>query len=351
MKIALVTDAWAPQVNGVVRTLTATTRILRERGMEVLTLTPDRFTTIPCPTYPDIRLAIGCGRSLARQLAEFEPDAIHIATEGPLGWAARGWCLKRGLRFTTSFHTRFPDYLALRTGLPARCFWPALRRFHGSAEAIFAATGSLQHELQTYGLPQTHRWSRGVDVSLFSPDAADGRFAHLPGPILLYVGRVATEKNITAFLSASVDGTRVVVGDGPARARLERDFPEAIFIGALHGAELAAAYASADCLVFPSLTDTFGMVMVEALASGIPVAACPVPGPLDVIGADGFGPGGRAGARIGALDMDPGVAIRAALTADRDACVAEGRRYDWQNCTDQFLGGLRPLRAARPLAA
>ncbi|MFA7439562.1 MAG: glycosyltransferase family 1 protein [Sphingomonadaceae bacterium] len=351
MRIALITDAWAPQVNGVVRTLTTTTKILRERGMEVLTLTPDRFTTIPCPTYPDIRLAIGCGRSLARQLAEFVPDAIHIATEGPLGWAARSWCLKRGLRFTTSFHTRFPDYLAVRTGLPARCFWPALRRFHGAAEAIFAATGTLQRELQAHGLPQTHRWSRGVDLSLFSPDAADGRFVHLPRPILLHVGRVAAEKNIGAFLSVPVSGTRVVVGDGPARARLERSYPDAVFTGALHGVELGAAYASADCLVFPSLTDTFGMVMVEALASGIPVAACPVPGPLDVVGADGLGPDGRAGARIGALDADLGAAIRMALTADREACVAEGRRYDWQNCTDQFLSGLRPLNADNLLAA
>lgn len=343
MKLALITDAWSPQINGVVRTLETTSRILRGRGMEVMTLTPDQFTTIPCPGYKSIRLAIGAGRAVSRRLASFAPDAIHIATEGPLGWAARGWCLRHGLPFTTSFHTRFPDYLAVRTGLPATCFWPMLRRFHGPAQAIFTATPTLARELNSHGLPQTHLWSRGVDTKLFSPSARTDRWAHLPGPILLHVGRVATEKNIEAFLAAPVAGTRIVVGDGPAAATLARRFPNAIFTGALHGRELAAAYASADCLVFPSRTDTFGMVMVEALASGLPVAAYPVPGPLDIIGAQGLGPAGRATTPVGALHADLSVAIARALQVEQGACVAEGRRYDWQACTDQFAAGLRPL--------
>jgi glycosyltransferase involved in cell wall biosynthesis len=350
MRLALVTDAWRPQVNGVVRTLETTTAILIGRGVEVCLLTPDMFTTVACPGYASIRLAIAPGRGVARHLGAWRPDAIHIATEGPLGWAARSWCLARGIPFTTSFHTRFADYLAVRTHLPAGCFWPLLRRFHGPAEAIFTATPSLARELRSHGLPQTHRWSRGVDLSLFGAAGRD-RWAGLPRPILLHVGRLAAEKNVSAFLSLDLPGTKVVVGDGPAAAALARAHPEALFTGALHGAELAAAYAGADCLVFPSRTDTFGMVMVEALASGVPVAGFPVPGPLDVIGADGCGPGGRAGARIGALDPDLGRAVRVALTADRSACIAEGRRYNWERCTDQFMAGLRPLRAGNRAAA
>ena len=344
MKLALVSDAWAPQVNRVVRTLTTTVGRLRERGHQVETITPDQFRSIPCPSYSEIRLAIGAGREVARRLTALDPDAIHIATEGPLGWAARRWCLDRQLPFTTSFHTRFPDYVALRTGLPPGWFWPVVRRFHAPAARIMAATQMLADELAGQGLPQTHRWSRGVDLDLFTPDAAPlPAIAGLPRPIQLYVGRVAVEKNIEAFLDAPVNGSKVVVGDGPARAQLQQRYPMAHFLGALHGASLASAYASADVFVFPSRTDTFGLVMIEALATGTPVAAFPVHGPLDIIGA--------AAKPVGAMNEDLEAAIRAALTARPADCVAEGGRYSWDACTDQFVAGLCPgaqsaLRAA-----
>ena len=342
MRIALVSDAWAPQVNGVVRTLMTTVEQLRAGGHEVDTITPDQFRTVPCPSYPEIRLALGCGRAVAERLATAQADAIHIATEGPLGWAARRWCIDRAVPFTTSFHTRFPDYVAMRSRLPADWFWPIVRRFHGPASRIFAATETLADELAERGLPHTHRWSRGVDLSLFGPDVAPlPELAGLEGPILLSVGRVAVEKNIEVFLTADVPGTKMVVGDGPARAMLEKRFPDVVFTGALHGERLAAAYAAADLFVFPSLTDTFGLVMIEALASGVPVAAFPVRGPIDIIGADGRGMFGGA-ARIGALDETLESAIRLAMTADRGACAEEGRRYSWDRCTRQFVSGLVP---------
>ena len=335
MRIALVTDAWTPQVNGVVRTLQTTVATLRARGHDVVMVTPDLFRTIPCPSYPEIRLAIGAGQHVARRLARLAPDAVHIATEGPLGWAARRWCLATGRSFTTSFHTRFPDYVALRTGLSPRLFWPVIWRFHRPAAQIMVATDRLAAELHAQGLPQTHRWSRGVDLAQFTPAARSPD--DLARPIQLYVGRLAVEKNIAAFLAAEVAGTKLVVGDGPARAMLEARFPEARFVGKLEGAALAYAYASADVLVFPSRTDTFGLVMIEALASGTPVAAYPVQGPLDILGSDGRG---RGGAPVGALDADLAVAIRRALLVDRSACAVEGRRYTWNACTDQFLTGL-----------
>jgi glycosyltransferase involved in cell wall biosynthesis len=351
MKIVLVSDAWAPQVNGVVRTLMTTVRQLRAGGHEVDTITPDQFRSVPCPSYPEIRLALGCGRAVADRLAAAHADAIHIATEGPLGWAARRWCMDRAVPFTTSFHTRFPDYVAMRSRLPADWFWPIVRRFHGPASRIFAATDTLADELAERGLPHTHRWSRGVDLGLFGPDVAplpilSGR----EGPILLSVGRVAVEKNIEAFLTAKVPGTKMVVGDGPARAVLEKRFPDVVFTGALHGEHLAAAYAAADLFVFPSLTDTFGLVMIEALASGVPVAAFPVRGPIDIIGASGTGMFGGA-ARIGALDDDLESAIRRAMAADRGACAEEGRRYSWDRCTRQFLSGLVPVSHFAPSIA
>jgi glycosyltransferase involved in cell wall biosynthesis len=350
MKIALATDAWLPQVNGVVRTLTMTVKTLRARGHDVLTLTPDQFRTIPCPTYPEIRLAVGCRKAIERALDAFDPDAIHIATEGPIGWAARGWCLRRGRPFTTSLHTRFPDYVAMRTRLPADWFWKVLRHFHQPAARTFAATETLGNELKERGLVNVHRWSRGVDLSQFSPDVPP--LAELKGaarPIQLYVGRVAVEKNIEAFLKTNVAGTKVVVGDGPARAGLEERYPDVRFLGARHGAELAAAYAAADLFVFPSLTDTFGLVNIEALASGVPVAAFPVQGPLDIIGLDGRGQ--HAKKRIGALDEDLNQAIRSAMVGDRIACAEEAQRYSWDRCTDQFLQGLEPRRHERLMAA
>jgi glycosyltransferase involved in cell wall biosynthesis len=352
MKIALVSDAWSPQVNGVVRTLRTTVAELGRRGHEVTPITPDLFTTIPCPSYPDIRLAIGCGPAVRRRLDALDADAIHIATEGPLGWAARRWCLLHGVPFSTSFHTRFPDYVAMRTGLSPELFWPILKRFHAPAGSILTATDTLAAELAARGLHQTQRWSRGVDLDLFSPDHTRlPEMAGLPRPIQLYVGRVAVEKNIAAFLDTHGPGTKVVVGDGPALKMLRQRYPDVRFLGALHGASLAAAYAGADVFVFPSLTDTFGLVMVEALASGVPVAGFPVRGPIDIVTAGGCGPDGRAGGRIGALCDNLESAIAEALTANRTACAAEGARYRWSMCTDQFLAGLclvdrRGMRAA-----
>ena len=346
MRIALVTDAWEPQVNGVVRTLRTTVERLRGRGHQVETMTPDGFKTRACPGYPEIRLALGCGPKLSRRLSTLDPEVVHIATEGPLGWAARNWCLAHSMPFTTSFHTRFPEYLALRTHMPARWFWPILRRFHRPSSAVFAATDALAQELATFGLGHTHRWSRGVDTTAFSPDAPLlAAMAGLPRPIQLYVGRVAIEKNIEAFLETNVPGSKVVIGDGPALKGLQQRYPSAKFLGAKHGAELASAYATADVVVFPSRTDTFGLVVIEALASGTPVAGYPVRGPIDIIGTMGRGFGGNAG-RIGALDDNLNLAIQVALGASSRACIEEAQRYDWERCTDQFLAGLRPGRAS-----
>ncbi|KQN77351.1 glycosyltransferase family 4 protein [Sphingomonas sp. Leaf62] len=337
MRIAIVSDAWSPQVNGVVRTLQTTISRLQHRGHVVETFTPDGFATRPCPGYPEIRLAFGCGSELGRRMAAFHPDAIHIATEGPLGWAARRWCRGRGARFTTSFHTNFADYLAMRTHLPAGLFWPFLRRFHAAASGVMTATARVAGALHDHGIAHTRRWSRGVDLSLFKPDGAQLDVATLPRPILLHVGRIAIEKNIEAFLALDTPGAKLLVGDGPARADLERRYPLAQFVGVKQGAALAAAYRAADVLVFPSRTDTFGLVMIEALACGTPVAAYPVPGPLDVIGLDGTGGGSG---RVGALDADLAAAVEQAIIADRDACVRVGTGYCWSHCTDQFVGNL-----------
>lgn len=344
MRIALATDAWHPQVNGVVRTLATTVAQLVERGARVETLSPDQFVTIGCPTYPEIRLAVEPARSITARLDGFRPDAVHIATEGPIGWAARAWCRRRRLPFTTSFHTRFPDYVSVRTGIPADWIWPVMRRFHGPAERVFVVTPSLAEELERRRVGSPHHWPLGVDLTLFSAASKPHpALAGLVRPIQLSVGRVAVEKNLEAFLSLPGPGTKVVVGDGPARGMLAARFPGAVFLGALHGAELASAYAAADVFVFPSRTDTFGLVNIEALASGLPVAAYRVAGPLDILGPRNCGVHG--GARpIGALDADLGTAIRRALAADRDACRAEALNYDWSRCTTRFLEGLALTR-------
>lgn len=345
MRIAIVSDAWRPQVNGVVRALVATVDQLRAMGHEVMTVTPSHFRTFPCPRYPEIRLALWPRRSVRRMLGRFAPDAVHIATEGPLGWAARGWCKSQARPFTSSFHTRFPDYVALRTGLPAGMFWPIMRHFHNAAERTFAVTDTLAVELRARGFDNVHRWPLGTDLAAFSPDIASyPAMRGLDWPIQLSVGRVAVEKNLTAFLDTRVPGSKVVVGDGPALEELRAAYPSVIFLGALHGAELAAAYVAADVFVFPSRTDTFGLVNIEALASGLPVAAYPVAGPLDILGAAACGVNG--GTRpIGALDEDLSAAIERALLAERLACRAEAAHYNWASCTDAFLAG---LAAAKP---
>lgn len=332
-RIAIVTDAWLPQINGVVRTLTTTCALLRASGHDVLVISPDLFASVPCPTYPEIRLALCRPGAVAQKLAAFGPGAIHIATEGPLGMAARRYCTRSGTRFTTAYHTQFPDYLAQRTHLPPRLFWRYIEWFHAPAHRVLVATESIRGELRAHGIERLHHWSRGVDLACFTPDAPPpAEYANLPRPIQLYVGRVSVEKNIEAFLSSSHPGSKVVVGDGPALQSLRRRFPDALFLGRKSGRELAGCYAGADVFVFPSLTDTFGLVMIEALACGTPVAAFPVAGPQDIV-TD----------RVGALCTDLARAIDAALYCDRAVCAAYGARFSWEAATEQFLAGLAAL--------
>lgn len=349
MRITLVSDAWSPQVNGVVRTLTTTVDMLRARGHVVQTITPDLFISVPCPTYPEIRLALTTRRAVSRLIDGFRPEAIHIATEGPLGWLARSWCAARGIPFTTSFHTRFPDYVAARTPLSIDWLWRQVTRFHAPARHILVATSRLAAELAAHDLFQTQLWSRGVDLAAFSADVAPHpAMTGLARPVQLSVGRVAVEKNLAAFLDLDSAGTKVVVGDGPALQGLRARYPDAVFLGPLHGAELAGAYRAADVFVFPSLTDTFGLVMIEALACGTPVAGFPVAGPLDIVGEDGLGVAGGA-VPIGAVDADLGEAIARALTAKRGDCAAYATHFSWDRCLDQFVAALAGIEA--PLSA
>lgn len=341
MRIAIVTDAWSPQVNGVVRTLQSVRAVLEAQGHDVLVVSPDRFRSLPCPTYPEIRLAVTRTATVGSLLEGFRPQAIHIATEGPLCLAARRWCLKRGLPFTTAYHTQFPDYVAARTGVPAEWVWRYIRWFHAPAGAILASTPSIRSELAAHGLPQTRHWGRGVDLANFRPDGArHPLMAGLAGPVQLYVGRVAIEKNLEAFLASGHPGTKVVVGDGPARAELAARFPEAVFLGARFGAELAECYRAADVFVFPSRTDTFGLVMIEAAACGTPVAAYPVTGPVDVLTPT-----------LGAMAERLDDAIAAALTLDRGACAAEAQAFTWEASAGQFLDALIRIDLDMPLAA
>ena len=338
MRISIVTDAWHPQVNGVVRTLTSVMGQLLKAGHAVQIVAPDQFRTVAAPSYPEIRLALAGASSVGKRIEQFAPDSIHIATEGPLGWAARRWCLRHGIPFTTAYHTQFPQYLARRTRLPARMFWPAIRRFHAPSTRVMVATETVREELRARGLSKLHRWSRGVDTQVFHPDhAPPDALLGLPRPIQLYAGRVAVEKNIEAFLSNSHPGAKVVVGDGPALRSLRHAFPDAVFLGHRSGADLAACYAAADVFVFPSRTDTFGLVMVEALACGTPVAAYPVSGPRDVL---------KRGS--GAMSEKLEDAIAEALTFDRSDCLAAGSVFSWEASAEQFLEGLAPIAANSP---
>lgn len=348
LKIAIATDAWFPQVNGVVRTLAATVGELHRRGHEVELITPERFLTVALPGYSQIRVAISPRFSARRMLDGFAPDLVHIATEGPIGWSARGWCRARGVPFTTAFHTRFPEYLSVRTGISAERFWPIMQRFHGPSSAVMVATPSLAVELAGRGIHHTQPWGRGIDHALFTPVGDTlPELAHLPRPILLNVGRVAPEKNIEAFLALDTPGSKVVVGDGPALAEMQRQYPDVTFLGGLAGERLAAAYRSADVFVFPSRTDTFGLVIVEALASGLPVAAYRVPGPLDIVGMGGHGVQGDFPATIAALDDDLGVAVARALRLDRRAPAVFAARYTWPRATDQFLTAIGQVARLR----
>lgn len=330
MKIAIVTDAWRPQTNGVVKTLSTTADGLHALGHDVRIIEPNQFKTFPCPTYPEIRLAwLPYGRG-SELLEEFGPDAIHIATEGTLGAAARKWCLRHRFPFTTSYHTQFPEYVRARVPIPLAVSYAHLRRFHSAAARTMVATPAMQRLLESRGFKNIVRWTRGVDVSLFKP--RDKSFLDFPRPIAMYVGRVAIEKNIEAFLKVDLPGTKVIVGDGPARAELEAKYPNAKFVGFKYGEELAAHVAAADVFVFPSRTDTFGLVLLEAMACGVPVAAYPVTGPIDVV-TQGV---------TGELNEDLRVAALAALKLDANQCRAYALANTWETATRQFLSHLAP---------
>jgi glycosyltransferase involved in cell wall biosynthesis len=332
-RLLMVSDAWTPQVNGVVRTVATVAEHLRLVGDTVEVIGPDRFPTMPMPSYREIRLALMPRRKLRRMVDAFGPTTVHIATEGPLGWAMRRLCIRRGWPFTTSFHTRFPEYLHARTRIPPRFAWAVLRRFHNAGVGTFAATPSLKQELLGRGFGHVLAWTRGVDLSLFSVEGSRDDFADLPRPIFLYAGRVAVEKNIEAFLALDLPGTKVVVGDGPQRAELAQRFPAVHFAGWRMGQALTDAYRAADVFVFPSRTDTFGLVLLEAMACGTPVAAYPVQGPLDVV-AD-------SGAAV--LDENLRAACLRALALPRPAARRHAERFSWENCAAAFRAGLVEL--------
>jgi glycosyltransferase involved in cell wall biosynthesis len=324
MRILVATDAWHPQVNGVVRTLIMMAEATKALGVEVDFLTPETFRTFGLPSYRDLRLALPRPAKIARLVAASRPDTIHIATEGPIGVLVRRYCRKHRLPFTTSFHTRFPDYVSARAPVPESWVWASLRWFHGPSRAVMAATPALAGELRQRGFRNVVLWPRGVDTQLFHPRDVD---LCQPKPVFLCVGRVAVEKNLEAFLELDLPGTKVVVGDGPARLALEQKYPQAVFLGALQGERLAEVYAAADVFVFPSRTDTFGLVLLEALASGLPIAAFPVGGPRDVIG----------DAPVGVLAEDLGAACLQALNIPRAACVAFAAKHTWQASARAFI--------------
>lgn len=325
MHIMIATDAWPPQVNGVVRTITSVAEAMRRLGARVTFLSPDGFPTVPVPTYPELRLALPSPGEIARRIEAAAPDVIHIATEGTIGYMVRRYCLKRGRPFTTSYTTRFPEYLAARFPLPEAWSYAALRRFHAAAAVTMVSTPSLIEELAGRGFTNLRMWTRGVDTELFRPERAID--LRLPRPIFATVGRVAIEKNIAAFLALDLPGTKVVIGKGPQYDELRARFPQAKFLGHLQDEVLAAHLAGADVFVFPSRTDTFGVVQLEALACGVPVAAYPVTGSRDAIGS----------APVGVLDEDLRAACLKALHVPREACRAFALTRSWDTSARQFL--------------
>lgn len=330
MRILIATDAWLPQVNGVVTTLRYTVRELEALGHSVKLITPEGFRTIPCPTYPEIRLALAPGPRVARTIEEFEADAVHVETEAPLGLAARRYCIAEGRPFTTAYHTQFPEFIHARCRLPLGASYRWMRWFHGPASAVLVPTAAMRRCLEQRGFTNLATWSRGVDTELFVPAQREA----LPRrPIFLYAGRVAVEKTIEDFLRLDLPGTKWVVGDGPARAGLQAKFPDAVFHGVKHGVELAYYYQQADAFVFPSRTDTFGLVLIEAMACGTPVAAYPVTGPIDVV----------RDPAVGVLSEDLRAAALAALDLDRAAVHRYAQQYSWATATQQFVDNLRPM--------
>ena len=330
MKILIATDAWKPQVNGVVRTLESTSNHLQKMGHSVQMVTPLGGRSIPCPTYREISLTLSPSRLVRTQFEQYDPEIVHIATEGPIGWAARRHCIKHQLKFTTSFHTQFPEYIHARTRFPTVWTYKVLRRFHSLAKKVMVTTFSMEKKLTENGFNNLASWSRGVDTDLFKP--MNRSFASIK-PKLLYVGRVTVEKNLEAFLDVDVDAVKIVVGDGPQLASLKQRYPDVLFTGAKFGQELVQYYSMADAFVFPSQTDTFGLVMLEALACGTPVAAYPVTGPVDVI----------QSSEVGCLDQNLKTAILRALGKSRRKCRNYAMQFSWENCTQQFLNNLMPV--------
>jgi glycosyltransferase involved in cell wall biosynthesis len=340
MRILIATDAWLPQVNGVVTSLRNTVHELTRMGHVVNVVEPSTFVTIPCPTYPEIRLALHAGRGVRAAIDGFDPDAVHIATEGPLGAAARRHCMRRGRPFTTAYHTQFPEYVHARCRLPLGATYAWLRRFHRPSASVMVATAEIHGRLAHRGFRNLARWTRGVDTELFRPAARDPKIGGRP--IFAYVGRVAVEKGIERFLGLDLPGTKWVVGDGPARRALEARFPHAVFHGTKHGSELAHCYQQADAFVFPSHTDTFGLVLIEAMACGTPVAAYPVAGPVDVV----------RDPAAGVLSDDLRQAALDALALDRSAVRAYAMQFSWRTATEQFVANLSArTRACRHAAA
>ena len=331
MRIAVVTDAWEPQVNGVVNTLKATVACLRSMDHEVLTVTPEELRTFACPTYPDIRLAYKPYGKVASRLASFAPDCIHIATEGPMGLAARRYCLRHGLAFTTAYHTRFPEYVHARTKIPLAWTYRWLRWFHGPSKTIMVPTPRVKLALEERGFRRLGLWGRGVDTERFAPK--DGDDSCIESPLFLYVGRLAVEKNVEAFLKIELPGTKWLIGDGPQKEELEKKYPQARFLGAKSNEQLPGYYNCADVFVFPSMTDTFGLVLVEAMACGVPVAAYPVEGPIDVV----------ASGKSGSLHQDLRRACFEALTMNRGEVRQHALTFSWEAATQQFLQLLHPV--------
>jgi glycosyltransferase involved in cell wall biosynthesis len=335
MRVLIATDAWHPQVNGVVRTLTSLARAAKGLGVEVEFLSPEGFPSIPLPTYPGLRLALPSRKQIAERIEQVKPDAIHIATEGTMGHRTRAHCIRHRIPFTTSYTTRFPEYMSARWPIPESWIYAALRRFHAAASVTMVATASLRADLASRGFTNLGMWTRGVDTELFRPNRAIE--LPFPRPIFACVGRVAVEKNLEAFLSLDLPGTKMVIGDGPALEGLKSRFPDVKFMGLIENGKLAAHLASADVFVFPSLTDTFGVVQLEALASGVPIAAFPVTGPKDVV----------ANNPIGALNEDLREACLAALNVSRETCRNFALGYSWENSARQFIGNLQDIHTTR----
>ena len=338
-RLLIASDAWRPQVNGVVRTYENVVGLLPEFGWTADVLSPNEFKTLPMPTYPEIQLALCTPAQIARRIEAVAPDFIHIATEGPIGLMVRRYCRKVGCSFTTSYHTKFPEYLAARVPFRRSWSYALMRGFHNAGAGVMVATPSLAAELSDKGFRRILPWTRGVDIDLYRP-RPDRLFGE-DGPIFLFVGRVAVEKNIEAFLKLDLPGRKVVVGGGPQLELLSARYPDVLFAGPKFGEDLARCYASADVFVFPSLTDTFGVVLLEAMASGVPVAAFPVTGPKDVV-ADG---------RSGVLSDDLGAAALQALKLDRSACRDYALSFSWTNCVQLFVDNITSANKAAALAA